>query len=51
MAEMGHQLACSGRGYLVRSCQRKRTLPRPCRGPPALGRLARGGPMSAYRYQ
>jgi hypothetical protein len=27
MSEMGHQLACSGRGYLVRSCLGKRTLP------------------------
>jgi hypothetical protein len=50
MAEMGHQVACSGRGYLVRSCERKRTL-QGLAAAPGAGQTGRGRPMSAYRIR
>src|SRR6516162_8989440 len=48
MSARGHQVACSGRAYHVRSWSRKPTLPGLAAAPGA-GQTGRGHPMSAYR--
>jgi hypothetical protein len=47
MSATGHQVACSGQAYHVRSWSRKPTLPRLAAAPGA-GQTGRGRPMSAY---